>query len=100
MTQQKPPSFDAIVLHDTDNVATALHYLERGTDVKIKAPARDLVIKVCDCIPACHKFSLQALEIGFYVRKHGMSIGFATTAIDQGAHVHIHNLIGRDPQDR
>lgn len=100
MTQQPPPAFDAIILHDRDNVATALHDLAPGVDASIRAPNGELAIKVREAIPACHKLSLEAIEMGSQLYKHGMFIGYATALIEPGTHVHVHNLAGRTSEQK
>ncbi|MBN1876714.1 MAG: altronate dehydratase [Anaerolineae bacterium] len=47
---------------------------------------------VGETIPPGHKIALQSLGMGDEVRRYGQLIGFATTSIARGTHVHIHNL--------
>ncbi|MFN3526987.1 MAG: UxaA family hydrolase, partial [Paracoccus sp. (in: a-proteobacteria)] len=42
--------------------------------------------------PAGHKIARRAMAVGEAVVKYGQIIGYATTAIAAGAHVHSHNL--------
>lgn len=66
------PLSDTLQIHPDDNVAVAL---TDGTDV-----------------PRGHKVAVAAIEEGDPVIKYGYPIGFATTPISVGAHVHSHNL--------
>jgi altronate hydrolase len=74
-----------IRLHPEDGVVIARATLLPGTPVaeNVTATAR---------IPAGHKVAVRAHAAGESVRRYGQIIGFATTAIAPGAHVHVHNL--------
>lgn len=67
-------------LHPDDNVGIALADLAPGDDGAGEA------------IPRGHKFALQPIGEGEFVRKYGQIIGAATVAIPAGAHVHEHNM--------
>ncbi|MBN1686639.1 MAG: UxaA family hydrolase [Spirochaetales bacterium] len=96
----------AVVLNDKDNVATALADLEAGSEVTVEAGGRTVTIKLTSRIPFGHKFSLARIERGAPVTKYGEAIGNASTAIDIGDYVHVHNVIstrgstGREGADR
>lgn len=84
----------ALVLHASDNVATALCALDAGTQVQALgagAPATSVALR--EPIALCHKFALRAIAEGAVVVKYGESIGHATRAIAPGDHVHTHNLL-------
>ncbi|MCO6060228.1 altronate dehydratase family protein [Pseudomonas sp. MOB-449] len=49
-------------------------------------------VQVREAIPAGHKVAARSLAVGEPVRRYGQIIGFATQAIEPGAHVHVHNL--------
>ncbi len=70
-------------LHDQDNVALALDDLPAGAEVH--------GVRVQEPIPAGHKVALVPLEPGAPIRKYAQIIGFASTAIAPGTHVHTHN---------
>ena len=86
---------DAIALHDGDTVATALRPLARGETARVATPAGTVEIAIAEDIRRCHKFALDAIRAGEPIRKYGEIIGDATQAIAAGAHVHVHNLVGR-----
>jgi altronate hydrolase len=46
-------------------------------------------------VPSYHKIALRDLPAGTVVHKYGEAIGVARTAIRQGSHVHIHNLVSQ-----
>lgn len=83
----------AIVLSEKDNVATALADLEAGSTVELDAGGKLLTVKVTERIPFGHKFSLAHIEQGGPVIKYGEVIGRATTAINAGDYVHVHNVV-------
>ena len=82
----------AAVLNDRDNVATALADLEAGTTLKVKVGGRCMTVKLKIAIPFGHKFSLARIELGAPVFKYGEVIGTATSIINPGDYVHIHNV--------
>jgi len=78
----------ALVISDSDNVATALEVLEPGRRVELGG--REIVI--AERIPSGHKLALVDIGAGESVVKYGNPIGKATVDIGQGTHVHTHNL--------
>ncbi len=82
----------AVVLNEKDNVATALADLESGSSVKVDAGGKMLTVKLASRIPFGHKFSIARMEAGAPVIKYGEAIGNATTVIDAGDYVHVHNV--------
>jgi altronate dehydratase small subunit len=83
----------AIVVNNKDNVATALVDLEAGTIVELDAGDKLLTVKLTSKVPFGHKFSLVYIESGARVIKYGEAIGVATTAINAGDYVHVHNVV-------
>ena len=75
-------------IHSGDAVAVALQDLPAGFQVS----ANGYDFALLEPIPAGHKFALVAIASGQSVIKYGYSIGVASCAIQQGAHVHSHNL--------
>ena len=84
----------AVVLNEKDNVATALADLEAGSSIELDVGDKLLTIKLMARIPFGHKFSLTRIELGAPVIKYGEVIGTATTAINTGDYVHVHNVVG------
>jgi altronate dehydratase len=87
--------WDAIVVHAADDVAVALRDLDGGDKVRVRRQGAVRNMTLRDAVPLGHKFALHALAAGADVRKYGESIGAATTAIVEGAHVHVHNMASR-----
>src|SRR5919202_6279293 len=87
----------AIVLKPEDDVAVAKLPLEPGT-VLDDGGRR---IEVRQAIKPGHKIARRDVARGGVVRRYGQVIGFATTDIAVGEHVHSHNLdIGELDADR
>jgi len=77
-----------IILDEHDNVATAILALQAGDTVETDTGE----VRLTQAIDYGHKFALQDIPEGAYIIKYGAQIGRATTAIAQGAHVHVHNV--------
>jgi altronate hydrolase len=71
-------------LHDTDNVVVATRDLAEGT-------AGD-GLTVRSEVPRGHKVAVATIPAGDPIRKYNQIIGFATTTIEPGEHVHTHNV--------
>ena len=83
----------AIVIHDKDNVATAIVPLKAGSSVSLEVQGRTERIKMLAAIPMGHKFALREIEPGADVIKYGEPIGKTTARIARGEHVHVHNVV-------
>src|SRR3954471_21216134 len=77
-------------LNPADDVVIACREIEPGTNLL----QENVVVR--ERIPAGHKVATRAIAAGEPVRRYNQVIGFATRAIDAGAHVHVHNLEVRD----
>jgi len=86
------PKEKAIILNARDNVATALTDLDTGDKL--------LTVKLTSAVPFGHKFSLAHLESGAPVIKYGEVIGTATSAINKGDYVHVHNVASTRGQSK
>src|SRR5580698_10727219 len=73
-----------IRLHPDDGVLIARASLPPGTVVE------DGVTTI-ERIPAGHKVAVRPIAIGEPVRRYGQIIGFATSSITPGQHVHVQN---------
>jgi altronate hydrolase len=74
-----------IRLNDQDSVVIARSTLLPGTEVAQGVAATQR-------IPAGHKVAVKPVAQGQPVRRYGQIIGFATTDIAPGQHVHVHNI--------
>ena len=82
-----PGSPDAVLLRAEDNVAVACKDLAPGS--KISPGDREVLLE--DKIPLGHKVSVNSISAGEPVLKYGQVIGFASSEIQLGRHVHVHN---------
>ena len=78
----------AIRLDPVDDIAIALMRLPAGRTVTVEGARIQLTADV----PVGHKFALRTIDHGMPIRRYGQIIGFATTPIMPGDHVHSHNL--------
>ncbi len=83
---------DAIAIKTEDNVGTAIRDLSAGMTVKVGTGERSVAVLLVDDIPYGHKMALRVIEKGENVVKYGEIIGRASETIDNGAHVHVHNV--------
>ncbi len=82
-----------LVIHENDNVATALRDLDRGASVRIAGVHGGVEhLHLLEGIRLGHKAALVAIVQGGMVVKHGQPIGRATAPIERGGHVHVHNV--------
>ncbi len=77
-------------LDPSDNVVTATQALEAGSDVEGQ-PTNHL-------IPSGHKIATQAIPKGAVIRKYAQLIGYASTDIAPGDHVHTQNTEFRNTE--
>jgi altronate hydrolase len=75
-----------IRLHANDDVLIATQQLLPGSLVEAGS------LRVCDMVPAGHKLAAHDVAAGAAVRRYNQIIGFATTNISAGQHIHSHNL--------
>jgi altronate hydrolase len=78
----------ALRLHPNDDVVIAKADLDAGTTVRVAS--FEVVLR--QSVQAGHKIALHAKSAGSPLRRYGQVIGFATTDIEPGDHVHLHNL--------
>ncbi len=79
---------NAVRLDPSDNVVTAIRALEMGMDVEDT--------KTNGLIPRGHKVATMAIGTGEPIRKYAQIIGYASTDIRPGDHVHTHNVAFRN----
>jgi len=83
MTEKKPAT---LTLNQEDNVSVALIDLAPGDTI-----GNEVVVRG-NSVPAGHKVATRRINTEEPVKKYGQIIGFASTAIEPGDHVHTHNL--------
>lgn len=84
----------ALIMHPSDNVATAVEDIQAGEQVAVPASGSVLALRAAEPIPFGFKIALQDIARGEIIRKYGETIGKASLAIAKGTLVHVHNLEG------
>lgn len=82
----------AILIDTKDNVATAFQELAKGETVTVSLAGTEATAVLTQDIPFGHKFALSAIGLQEPVVKYGETIGLATSPIQAGQHVHVHNM--------
>lgn len=88
------PAKRALIMHPSDNVATAVEEIARGEEVRVPVGKAFRGLVAAEPIPFGFKIALQDIARGEIIRKYGETIGKASAPIATGALVHIHNLEG------
>ena len=84
MQLERPKGRRFLVLDSCDNVATLL-------DEELKMQCLDNGMVINWNIPFGHKISLHPIAMGEAIIKYGVRVGVATSFIEKGEHVHVHN---------
>jgi altronate dehydratase small subunit len=92
MSKENTIKRDAIVIKESDNVATALQMLTQGTQANVGIGNETISIVLGEDIEMGHKFAIQDIFRGQNIIKYGEVIGRATASIATGAHTHVHNV--------
>jgi hypothetical protein len=81
-------------LNSADNVAVAIEEIAAGTTVTVGVTSGD-ALTAKEFVPSGHKIALAPLATGEAIIKYGVTIGYATAAIEPGCWVHTHNCRSR-----
>jgi altronate dehydratase len=93
MDQSAPVDRPPVLLLDAqDTVGVALRPLEPGTHLTIARGDETVLVVADTLIPFGHKIAVAPMAAGEPVIKYGEVIGFATSSIRCGQHVHVHNV--------
>ena len=84
---------NALVIHESDNVAVTLKDMKKGETVRLMDGR---LLEAFEDIPYSHKIALQDLAPGEDILKYGEIIGQAKEEIKAGDWVHVHNLVVKD----
>ena len=86
----------ALVMSERDNVATALSDIESGTRIASPKMVNSAdSISVTEDVPFGHKFALVEIIESENIYKYDEVIGIASTKIEPGEWVHVHNCESR-----
>ena len=81
------------VVEREDNVGTTVgEPIEAGETIGTDGRVSDLTLVARADIPYGHKIALADIAAGEQVIKYGLSIGSASTDIQTGDHLHVHNV--------
>jgi hypothetical protein len=86
--QQDDVAAAALVLHPEDNVVVCRRDVHAGERLSLDGET----MTVPSDVPLGHKIARRPIPFGAPVVKYGMAIGSATTDIQVGEWVHMHNL--------
>lgn len=81
-----------IKLGNEDNVATLTEQIEVNQTCAIVFQGEEEQLSAVSEIPFGHKIALHNIAKGWEIKKYNEVIGVASQDIQQGAHVHTHNL--------
>ena len=84
-----------ILLHEPDDdVGVAVMDLNVGDEIEAVTLEGDPVttITLVDDVPLGHKVAMRDLPMNKHIIEYGEEIGYAYVVIEQGAHVHVHNI--------
>ena len=84
-----------ILLHDAeDDVGVAAMDLSAGEVIQAVTLDGEPVtpIKMVTDVPLGHKVAMRDMAEKKHIMEYGREIGYASTAIVKGAHVHTHNI--------
>ena len=85
-------AIDALMIHEGDNVATALRDIEAGEVVTVGLGTTGHEMTIHEDVAYGHKFATRDIATGALVLKYGETMGRATSPIGQGTYAHIHNI--------
>ncbi|MFB6286137.1 MAG: UxaA family hydrolase [Candidatus Bipolaricaulia bacterium] len=90
-------AYQAVAHRNNDDVAVAVQDLSPGTTVHVRVLKEDgsLAVEARAEIPLGHKIALHDLDEEQHVTEYGETTGFMTEAVEQGGHVHVHNIKSR-----
>ncbi len=80
------------VVTPEDNVGTFIRETEEGETVEIEVGDEVREITLNESIEFGHKVALEDIEEGEDIIKYGTSIGYASTTIEAGDWIHVHNV--------
>ena len=81
------------VVHEPDNVATAMADIEPGkVCLTGECGKTGNELTALQSVPFGHKIALKDMDEGEEIIKYGVCIGLVTKKIRKGMHVHLHNM--------
>ncbi|ANU14551.1 UxaA family hydrolase [Planococcus halocryophilus] len=90
--------YNALRLHETDNVAVALENLKTGEKLVVQGLDTEIILQIN--IPYGHKVAVSTILQDQKILKYGECMGIATEDIPAGNHVHVSNVRGLNEEDK
>jgi altronate dehydratase small subunit len=84
----------ALLIKDDDNVANVLDDIQSGEEFCFTRGGSVHILKAADAIKFGFKVSVKRIAKNEKIMKYGYAIGVASTEIQPGECVHIHNVEG------
>ena len=81
-----------LIIEPEDNVVVVTEDVRIGDTVSYKLDGTYYEIQAKQDIPVYHKIARAGIENGDKVIKYGQIIGVAVADINEGDHVHVHNV--------
>lgn len=88
-------NYRVVMMKPSDNVATALCEIPKGTLLEINCNGQAIQVTTLDLIEFGHKLAVRAIPVGEDIYKYGEVIGMSNRDIQSGEHIHVHNLDGK-----
>lgn len=79
---------NSIRLHELDNCVVLGEDIKQGDQIA----DGDNIIIVSSDVALGHKVAIRSIPAGEAVFKYGVSIGSATSLVQPGDHIHLHNM--------
>jgi len=83
----------AIMMDERDNVATLLADVDKNDVVHVRMGEGALEVRAGSRIEFGHKVAVRKIQKGDNIVKYGEIMGRATQDIEEGEHVHVHNVV-------
>jgi altronate dehydratase small subunit len=87
--------FRTVMMKPKDSVAVALQNTPAGSKLAVTCQDQVIEVELKDSIEFGHKFAVRPITEGEDILKYGEVIGVASSNIQPGQHVHVHNLEGK-----
>ncbi len=81
-----------IQIDPQDNVVTVMEEAASGDEIHYVTAEGPRKVTTREAIPMGHKVALRDLAVGEPIVKYRQTIGTASNVIEQGRHVHTHNV--------
>ena len=81
-----------VKINPEDNVVTVVDDVAEGDEVQYVAADGAQQVTALGAIPFGHKIAAEDISLGEKIVKYNQTIATASSAIERGEHVHVHNV--------